>query len=638
MQRLTWLRLVAALGVPAALLAAPASRADIDGVPAIVPTACASSIYSDADAICSLLSEFASADVCQTTANTCAQQSQEIFVGNQIEALKPGSSKSWTGFGGLGLLYQLANVCLLRDIAQAPITSFASASSTLGTASIEQRVQFLSFDRTTFEWQGYHTGRACAPVVGCLDVFEQRIAVRPVGSSLVGQGKQAGGFKMYTAQGLDVTTDSIDQAFEATIPAIQVRTPYGTVSAEPSFSLSRANGFVLSPYQNGNFLSEYLGAKLVDVYGRNPGTGVGQIFPVYFVFGATTLDFRRIGWSSQIAFGSRDADPDSAPWTPPPANLFPPRPDFDLSQARSDLEKTPNAHLGASVEVAYSPTDLLPQVIRDNDFITVNFKVYATPTIENDYASQFDSWNYEIASADHFLGVGSLLDYRPMFMDQQKLAGFAAGSSVATSFELVSGVDLTLHLHVPLLFGDLDIDLIDIHPSTTIPLSGGEASAFGSGSALAATERDQIVPTGKLFQTYQTVLGPRDGVDHLWECLAAPSELGEPPPPPGYDPGDPTDLTENIQYPCNICIGTNGTSWVDEDGATHTIDPFLQTITPVDQGNKPEPVRWSCSLVAEAGCYDMCDFDPVADVLTVAKTAVELMAAGEAENMPPRCD
>jgi hypothetical protein len=58
----------------------------------------------------------------------------------------------------------------------------------------------------------------------------------------------------------------------------------------------------------------------------------------------------------------------------------------------------------------------------------------------------------------------------------------------------------------------------------------------------------------------------------------------------------------------------------------------------VDQDNKPQAVRWTCSLVAEAGCYDLCDYDPVADVLSVAKTAVELMQEGLAGNMPDRCD
>ena len=617
---------------------------DANGKPVINNVSCSAGLFSAADKLCELFETFGSAELCKIGANNCVEGSQDIFTGNQIELASPNNIKSWTGFGGLGLPYLGANLCLLRDLKDMSLESQAQATTPIGKVSVKQKVTFYSFNREKYEWVGYHSAKACVPVFGCLDVFNQKITATAINTNLTNAGKKAGEYAVYSAHALEVKTDGLAQNLKVTIPAIKVDTPYGQVSAKPEFDFGRAIGFQLAPYNLGNSKSLLAGpwgkAKLKDVYGINPGTDFIENYPTYYVLGSRTLDNRQIGYLSQVAFGSRDANPKKAAWAPAGNEEYPVRPDGDFETARSQLEKLPNAYMAAAVEVAYSPTDLLPSAIRNNQFISIDFKVFAKPMIDAGITSQFNISNSEISVGKKLLAPAGPLDYRPMFMEQYKGLSMSAGTSAAGRFSLSAGVDLKLHLHVPLPwpFDDVDISLINIHPKTTVAEVIDVGYGKGNRQAQAFSQSSKILASKNVFQQYKSFNGySGDGQEHIKACLAAPNATGKLPDAPEYTPGNPEDLTQNILYPCNICIAMNSFSYKDEQHKDHTIDGFLQVLFPVTQANMPANVRWVCDNVSESGCYDMCSYDPLSNKLTVVKTAKGMRAAGEATDGPARC-
>lgn len=619
--------------------------ADENGKPIITPMSCGSSIFSAADKLCNLFKDLGGADLCKVTVDQCVEGRQQIFTGNQIELASPTNIKAWTGFGGLGLSYLAANLCLLRDIKDGSLKSEAAAVTPIGKVTVKQDVSFYSFDKQKYEWVGYHSAKACVPVFGCLDIFNQKITAKAINVDMRNSGKKAGEYKILSAHALDVKADGILQNLKVTIPAIQVKTPYGQVNAKPEFSFNRALGFQLAPYNKNNIKSMYEShhwgkAKMLDLYGVNPGSMMTGVYPFYYATGSGVFDNRRIGYHSQVAFGSRDANPKKAVWTPPATIEYPSRPDADLKAARSTLEKTPNAYIGASVEVSYSPTDLLPAAIRNNSFIGINFRVYATPLIDAALTSQFQLRNSEIAVAKKLVAPAGPVDNRPMFMEQYKELAMSGGTSAAGRFSLTAGVDLKLHLFVPLPFPlkDIDINLINIHPKTTVLEVIDVNYGKGNRSAQAASQSAKILTSGKFYQTYRSFNGYNgDGSAHIKACLAAPNAQGNLPEKPAYTPGNPEDLTKDILYPCNICVGMNTYSYVDQNRKTNVINGFLNVLFPVTQNNKPANTRWTCDQVMESGCHDMCRYDTVTGKLTVVKTAKELRASGGVSSGPARC-
>lgn len=614
--------------------------ADINGKPGVTPIDCGLSLFSSADKVCQLFSILGS-DLCTQSISKCANTTQEIFTGTNIELGNLSTPKNWTGFGATGSIFTAASLCLLRDLKDAPITSTAIAKTKIGDVKMSQRLQFLSFDRATKVWTGYHIGSACAPAIGCIDMFNQKITVRPVQNNVKGAGKRAGEYEIYTAYGLDVSADAVQQGFNVKIPAFEVPTPYGVVSAHPSFELARTTGMVLAPYANNNSKSLLSGAwgnaKLLELYGRNAGVEMTQIAPTYTNVGAGAIDNRVIGYQSQVALGSRSADPKKAVWTPN-TNEYPVRPDLDLSTARSANEKTQNAHLAAGLKIQYSPTDLIPAAIRNNRFISLNFGVYVEPKVGTDMTSQVNLLHTEIAQGKDLLYPGGPVDTRLHKMDQYKSFSLSAGSSAAAMFGLFAGIDLVIHLHVPLLITDIDVDLINIHPQTKLLDSVATGFAAGNRTAYAKTRIQTANATRQLFQEYKTVLNTTPvGTDHIQQCLAAESASAPPPQEPQYVPGQPSDLMAGVEYPCNVCVGMNDFSYKDDNNQTQTISGFLQSMFRAHHGSNNSAGRWRCDNVAKTGCYDMCRFNPANGELTVTRTAVEMQQAGQAQNMPARC-
>ena len=141
-----------------------------------------------------------------------------------------------------------------------------------------------------------------------------------------------------------------------------------------------------------------------------------------------------------------------------------------------------------------------------------------------------------------------------------------------------------------------------------------------------------------MFKTYRQLNGKQsNGVQHIQQCLAAPTTTGAPPPPPKLEPGNPEDLV-NVDWPCNICIGawdTEGT--VKKTGAKVSYPAWVKTIYPAQVNNRPPAVRTRCDAIPHVGCLDRCSWNKATDVLTVVETAQEMFAAGKATGGGARC-
>lgn len=624
----------------ASIVLVSAAQADINGKPIVTTTPC-DGIFATFDFICSVAGIKCSP---APGGNFCASGSQELFAGATLELAKPGDTRLWTGYGGMGEVYQTAATCLLRDLKDGALTSSAKAPTPFGAATIEQDVNFLSFDKNTRQFKGYHHAKACLPVVGCFDAFTQKFTLTPVSSNLKGSGTKIGGFDAYGSHGWLLETEGINQGIFAEIPALSVDTPYGTLSAQPRFGFKRTSGFVLAPYQSGNNKSSvslpFGAAKTEEIYGRNPGLAASQIFPSRIYGAGGVIDERlRIGWQSQVGLGSRDAGPKNKSWQPPAGVEFPVRGDTTIGTARSDLEKTANVAMGADVRIEYNPMGLLPEWITSNGLISTTFKVWVDPNVEAAFTSQFNFVSGEYAKWD---GKTNPTNAAPFYlvqdMDQAKNLSMFAGTSAATRAALDAGVDLNLHFHLDLWVGAIDKDLIDIHPHTTLVESAPPPGVSSASKKVAVfSQASEIMKSGKYFQAYNTFNGPKDGVAHIKECLAKPTANGPEPEAPKFQQGDPSAMTDNILYPCDICVGMDTFNYKDKYGNPGTVKGFLEFLKPADINTKSPTVRWTCKSVFQSGCYDMCSWDKATGKLTVVKTAIEMIASGEMKNVPGRC-
>lgn len=617
------------------LLMANLALADSAGKPIVTPTGCDGDT-SKLSFVCDALEATLGFGLCKVTSNTCVQGEQEIFTGLTIELASPTNIKPWTGFGGMGEIYQLSHLCLLRDLKGAPLQAEAEASTPIGKVQSKGQVSLTSLDMTGREFTGYQRLKVCAPAVGCLDGITQKFSLKGVKTTLKGSGQKVGGYDIYDSFALDLHTEGFAQGLQVNIPAIDVYTPYGKVSATPNFGFGKAVGYILAPY-DGNLFSTVNGtlgaAKMTDLYGRDPGAKYSQIFPVKVVTSDRIIDNSVIGWISQVGMGGRDSNPKTTAWSAG-ATPYPLRPDLDLTTARSGMEKGPNFNMGANVKVAYSPTDLLPSAIKDSSFISISFEVWAKPLVETFFSTQFHQYHSEVAKWS-----GKMGDYTPFQLNQAKTLFLGQSASAAARFALDAGVDLNLHLHVPLPWplDDINLDLIDIHPQTTVLEKVDAQSKKGPRESQLFSQADKVLTEKKFFQTFNTFNGAKDSQSYLTACLQTPKVTGEEPKDPVYTPGNPTDLTKGILYPCNICVGMNDYTYKDEKSVEHTIKGFLQTLFPADFNTKPAAVKWTCSNVIESGCYDMCSYDVSTGKLTVVETAREMIAAGKTKKMSLRC-
>ncbi len=593
------------------------ARADINGTAVGAAFDCNSSKFTSMTFICDKIKQVTGTDLCTSTGNSCFTASNEIFTGSTIELASPTNIKGWNGFGGLGLAYENAALCLLRDLKFAPMTSHAQTSTLLGDIWVDQDVGFLSFDPVTKVVEGYHHAKACMPVVGCADLFTQKFKFSAVSSSVKGTGVYAGNYEVYTNEALQLDTEGLLQGLQVKLPAMIVVTPYGPVSVQPEFRFGKAAGWAAAPFEGNSksLIPEFAQAHMLDLYGRNPGLNRTQtVVPTKYAQ----------GWISQVGLGSRDPNPKTSYWTAPAGQEFAVRPDADIKQARSKAEKTPNGYMGASAPIVYSPTGLLPSFITSNGFISFDFNIFVTPTFDAGFTSQFNLWNDEISQWKGY--SASVLNF-----DNYRGLGLYGGSSAASRFALDAGVNLKIALDIDAGFFHLHKTLIDLHPRTTVAESVNSDTKAAAKSALAYTQMSKVIAQKSLYTIYKPLNStPVKGEDHIKACFAGPTEPGAMPADPAYTPGDVSQLLEPVEYPCNLCIGSEGFDYVDPATSkpVHQ-DNWWELVIPSQVNSKPDPAKWQCNGLSKVGCYDMCTWDKTSNVLTVKQTAIEM-------NLKPR--
>ncbi len=624
---------------------------------------CKSNVFSSIQKVCQLVGKVGAS--CKITSDSCITASQEIFAGDMIELASPGDTRGWNGLGGLGSYYSAAAVCLMRDLAFVPqqkVGTSAVAKTFLGNVTAKQEVGFLSFNKSNGVFVGWHRLQACGPAIGCLDAYTQKFKLTPVKSDKGSSGQLVGQYKILEAHAVDLWAEGLAQGILVALPGIMVPTPIGDIEAKPEFRFGRATGFVVSPF-DGNFKSSFADAglgitsnKMLDVYGRNPGTVANMQSPIDPPSkGQGGWGSSPKGWISQIQLGSRDPDPKKSQWKNPAGVEYPVRPDFDFTTARSGVEKIPNAYLGASVKVAYSPINLIPKVIRDIGCSGIvqlcidQLEVFAKPTIDVGFMSElhfFESeqsrWNGKVRPDPTTLPIP---DLRPENLDQAKQLNVTAASSTAARFALDAGLDFVISLHINTFFTSIDKTLVSVHPRTTIAetIDKGYTADDKKMKMSAKSYASKIMSDKKLFQKYAIVggadlaSGPTDGgANHLKACFAKDAPPGSMPPEPTYTPGDLSLLVDQIEYPCNICIGWDKIDYLDNNKKPQSVPGNLQSLFPASQDTRPAGARWKCIMPAQSGCYDMCK-KAVGGSLTVIRTALEMQAAKEATGMPPTC-
>src|SRR6185295_16702377 len=192
--------------------------------------------------------------------------------------------KPWNGQGGGGEVFQLLGVCLMRDLAFTPMTSHAEATIQVGPTSAKVSadglVSYKSFDKTNLtklRFEGFHSLRAHAPIIGDIDIFTQPFSLQTVSQPLQGQGLKVGGYDVYGAQALELEAVGGAQSFDFALDAIKIVTPYGTISPQPHVGFAQVLGWSMSPYGGASTMLLNPGAyQVTDVYGRLGGQKVAS--------------------------------------------------------------------------------------------------------------------------------------------------------------------------------------------------------------------------------------------------------------------------------------------------------------------------------------------------------------------------
>ena len=578
------------------------------GDPVITPQDCDS--FSLVDVIDLLVSVLGGS--VEQTGPSCQTYTREISAGVTLDDANMPDAE-WNELGGPGEIMADTAVCLLKELHKAPVISTASASTPVGNVSIKQQIGYLDFDPVAKKFEGYQTIYICAPMIGCVDADRQIFTARVKTTSPANpSGMKAGDYPIAEAYALEVSAEESSMFFKATFPPIVVLTPYGTIEVSPKVNFSNGMHVIATPFDGKpEVYSKVFGngrLRLDDVYGRNA--------PVL----VTSLNTQPGGWVSQLGLGARDGTPDGMIWAPDLSATFPERYDLDLMQARSALERTPNVSFGGGAKVTYSPTDILPNYIRELPF-DIDFSLSVEPRFDAQYAAQL-----------HML-----------MRDAWQRAGDvgAGGPPTETQLYVGHGVQATGDFHVVVTFkliitAQLSFftkKIVDINETEDIPL--GKSSAFApqdEGLRYAQAAAGGAPPTPPSLDR----LKPFDGTfvssplvaDYFSDCFKTTPPKQTIPPPAKQD-GDPADLTPDM-FPCNICICHDGVlqddlSSSDYGNGWDTLDPGCALLERVDQGSVPDDLRWTCGDVPKAdnGCFDLCTWSPTDGFTAVAKSAVE---------------
>lgn len=676
-----------ALSAPAMTIAASGAMADENGKATYASFKCADNAVSSITTVCKSVKKVLPFVTCPTTSATCVKAKQEIFTGLTGEPATPANIKSWNGQGGGGVLFQDVGVCLLRGLSSTPMHAHAKASLPIGEISSDGLVGFTKFDPKARTFEGYQRLRAHAPVIGDVDILTQPFSVKPLDSDLTGKNLKVGEYALFGVQALEFSTEGGAESFSFDLKAIKVVTPYGVVSPQPHVTFGRGSVWSLSPYGGAaKMLLNPGGIKTTDVYGRLAGQSVASSLvaakvkpgkypgsPYCSNFGPSVgcLAPEPMGWDSQLVLGSRNVDPSDPAWTAPSGVEYPARPDANAAKARGAAEKIPNGYASAGVKVEYSPTDLIPQSLLGS-YITASVDVFVDPNIAVSYASQFDFWNAQGAAWVPSLAKappGPVVT--PVDVESIQSMALISGASVAGRFALDAGVDITLHLHIPLPwpFDDIDFNIVDVHPRSAFLEKKDAANQTSQQKAAAVADWQNFLKTGKMFSLFSPLDGGAvDGLAYIQACLSDPAPPESKPDEPIYEPGDGNDLVDVIDMPCNICIGVpdyvyNSVKYDPTQKPLHfktekkTLKGWAVKAKPVDDSNIAPGDRWTCAgevvppptnithvdssttpgVIKNLGCYDECRLNKQTGTFSVIASAKQLYAQGILKDTPNGC-
>ncbi|MEZ4359538.1 MAG: VCBS repeat-containing protein [Kofleriaceae bacterium] len=504
---------------------------------------------------------------CSRQPTSCRRTTRELAAGTSVYR----DHSAWNRFGGHGEQLANAALCLLKDLDQGSIPLSGEA----GVVSGSQRIGFSAYDADTRSVTGYQNVELCAPLLGCLRTPAMTFTATVRKSNPANPGGTTAGSRVTRdAYGLEVSSDEANQVLFLQPQAIPIHTPYGDVTISPDMTYQSNYRTIEQPgglARKDDFLG--LGAIwFQDLYGRYPG--------VQFIdaAGATA----NTGWWSQLSFGSRDARPSGSVW-----NGSGVRPDMDLSTARWGGERLATHDLKSTLDVRYSPMNLLPSFLNSWPLHVKKFEIYSTVVLQ------------ARASGQLALGLGQGTSWNPDHERQRSSAQLRQGFSVAQDLSVKVGFILQMEFDTGFLGW---VDLPSIDADTTIPIDLKDD--LKQGPAAVADVRAE--PSGPIYYDqirtlHNTLLDDQQSAAFLGRCLASPSSSAPLPPATYTAPSEPWNLS--VPYACNLCAGVGPTEHNNPVGYGLVCPPGQPC--PVTARAPDAGASWTCDLGA-IGCYDIC--------------------------------
>jgi hypothetical protein len=531
----------------------------------------------------------------------CYESTRELFAGTTLGG-PVGDQPNWDEFGGRGRAASDAAICMLRDLANRPLTVSAPADALIGEVSVEQEVGYLDFNPEAKRLRGYQKVRVCAPLVGCLDAllngFEAYVTQT---SPSVPEGLTAGDYRIDASYGLVLVAEESEQSINLHLPAIPVATPVGTINIEPEMYYGANHFAIHSPYAYADvpyvrMMDKYV--QLWDVYGRNEGT-------------VTTAWLEQLGtgWGSQVGWGARGANADTALWVGTPDQVGriarPDVADGDMATPRHATEQLPTVAFGASLRATYDPLSLFPEqllALINSSYVSIpQHQIFIEPKFDGRFTTQLDLVFREGAFQALDIGAGG----NPA---REEFILRAAAESYA-GYSILSGLDLKIEARIPALVGHITITLVDTHPRVEAVLA--DDSAYRETVASRAAVLYDAV-TGEVgYEHMNPPSAPDSQIDaasFVETCLTTPPPATETAPEPEHDPGNVEDLTAGLLTPCNVCVAWPSYNISSDNGADHfeTEGGAVMLLPPTNAWNTSGFGDWSC-YVQRSGCFDLCE-------------------------------
>jgi hypothetical protein len=598
----------------------------------------------------------------------CGNYKREIAAGVTVENAPTNLQyPKWDYLGGHGDVMADAAICLMKDIGAKPggYVEYVTPATVgpISAASIQQRVGLKDFSGEEKRAELYNQIRICAPIMGCLDAQRQDIVaiVRSSVPAWPGGMRGAGDYPIKDSYSLEVSTQWADSNFSAKLPEITVATPYGDATFQPGFTYSSSLYPIDTPFSKHHAASLYLDhpnalqpytARMQDLNGRS-GTPfiINMVSHLPVIYSEKPDDWpegmifrpevvgpaRPEGWSSQLAFGSRNGSDSAKVWAPAANVAWPVRPDIDLDAPRSMLERAPTAKFVAESPIILSPPgnklmEMLPAGVPIND---MSLTVTVNPIFTADYAAQVGIEEREGAIKDCLLS-GELT--APCGLAEALLY-------TQTRAEASAKIDTTVHLwidfDIPVLVGMVDPDINKTWGPKSVPLfepdvnykpakPSGNANPYGS-IARASVISDK--PKAEIASYIRGLSGLTSSDINGWRntCLTTPPKSTSKAPDPAYTPGNPDDLMTTL-LPCNICIADNVA-----DYRQARYQPFYFPDPQITNRTYPASQNWSCLWLENIGCFDLCSWTKVADDKTEFTAAVHsaVEVVGDRCKTPP---